>query len=129
MTEVVRSIRRVTDTMGEISAASNEQSLGVAQVGEAVTQMDETTQQNAALVEQMTAAANSLRNQSHELVQVVWFFKLDRGGESRHVAGLRQARRPSHGSRMPACVSGAGPPVGLASFCCANLHLCKILAA
>ena len=82
MTEVVRSIRRVTDTMGEISAASNEQSLGVAQVGEAVTQMDETTQQNAALVEQMTAAANSLRNQSHELVQVVSIFKLD-GGASR----------------------------------------------
>jgi methyl-accepting chemotaxis protein len=77
MTEVVRSIRRVTDTMGEISAASNEQSLGVAQVGEAVTQMDEATQQNAALVEEMAAAANSLRNQSHELVQVVSIFKLD----------------------------------------------------
>jgi len=79
MTEVVRSIRRVTDTMGEISAASNEQSLGVAQVGEAVTQMDEATQQNAALVEEMTAAANSLRDQSHELVQVVSIFKLDGG--------------------------------------------------
>ena len=79
MTDVVRSIRRVTDTMGEISAASNEQSLGVAQVGEAVTQMDQATQQNAALVEQMAAAANNLRNQSHELVQVVSIFKLDRG--------------------------------------------------
>ena len=79
MTEVVRSIRRVTDTMGEISAASNEQSLGVAQVGEAVTQMDQTTQQNAALVEEMAAAANGLRSQSHELVQVVSIFKLDSG--------------------------------------------------
>jgi methyl-accepting chemotaxis protein len=76
MSEVVRSIRHVTDTMGEISAASNEQSLGVAQVGEAVTQMDEATQQNAALVEQMAAAASSLRSQSHELVQVVSVFKL-----------------------------------------------------
>ncbi|TDY20838.1 methyl-accepting chemotaxis protein [Paraburkholderia sp. BL6665CI2N2] len=76
MTEVVRSIRRVTTTMGEIDAASNEQSLGVAQIGEAVTQMDEATQQNAALVEEMAAAANSLRNQSHELVQVVSIFKL-----------------------------------------------------
>jgi methyl-accepting chemotaxis protein len=65
--------------MGEISAASNEQSLGVAQVGEAVTQMDEATQQNAALVEEMAAAASSLRNQSHELVQVVSVFKLDNG--------------------------------------------------
>ena len=65
--------------MGEISAASNEQSLGVAQVGEAVTQMDQTTQQNAALVEQMAAAANNLRNQSHELVQVVSIFRLDSG--------------------------------------------------
>ena len=79
MTEVVSSIRRVTDIMGEISAASSEQSLGVAQVGEAVTQMDQATQQNAALVEEMAAAANSLRMQSHELVQVVAVFKLREG--------------------------------------------------
>jgi len=77
MTEVVSSIRRVTDIMGEISAASNEQALGVAQVGEAVTQMDQATQQNAALVEEMAAAASSLRTQSNELVQVVAVFKLD----------------------------------------------------
>ncbi|MHB8949426.1 MAG: methyl-accepting chemotaxis protein, partial [Rhodoferax sp.] len=55
MTEVVSSIKRVTDLMGEISAASNEQSQGVSQVGEAVTQMDQVTQQNAALVEEMAA--------------------------------------------------------------------------
>jgi len=76
MTEVVSSIRRVTDIMGEISAASNEQSLGVSQVGEAVSQMDQTTQQNAALVEQMAAAASSLRSQAKELVQTVAVFKL-----------------------------------------------------
>ncbi|MBU0827221.1 MAG: MCP four helix bundle domain-containing protein [Gammaproteobacteria bacterium] len=76
MTEVVSSIRRVTDIMGEISAASHEQSAGVAQVGEAVTSMDQATQQNAALVEQMAAAASSLRNQAHDLVQVVAVFKL-----------------------------------------------------
>ncbi|SDN93416.1 methyl-accepting chemotaxis sensory transducer [Rhodoferax sp. OV413] len=76
MTEVVNSIRRVTDIMGEISAASNEQSLGVAQVGEAVTQMDQATQQNAALVEEMAAAASSLRTQAQDLVQVVAVFKL-----------------------------------------------------
>ncbi len=76
MTEVVTSIRRVTDIMGEISAASNEQSLGVSQVGEAVTQMDQATQQNAALVEEMAAAASSLKGQAQELVQTVAVFKL-----------------------------------------------------
>jgi methyl-accepting chemotaxis protein len=76
MTEVVSAIKRVTDIMGEISAASNEQSLGVAQVGEAVTQMDQATQQNAALVEEMAAAASSLKSQAQELVQVVAVFKL-----------------------------------------------------
>ncbi len=76
MTEVVTSIRRVTDIMGAISTASNEQSLGVTQVGEAITQMDEVTQQNAALVEQMAAAANSLKSQADELVQAVATFQL-----------------------------------------------------
>jgi methyl-accepting chemotaxis protein len=76
MTEVVSSIKRVTDIMGEISASSHEQSLGVSQVGEAVAQMDQTTQQNAALVEQMAAAAGSLNSQANELVQAVAVFKL-----------------------------------------------------
>ncbi|MEQ1657675.1 MAG: methyl-accepting chemotaxis protein [Hylemonella sp.] len=79
MTEVVSSIRRVTDIMGEISAASSEQSAGVAQVGEAVTQMDQATQQNAALVEEMAAAASSLRGQAQDLVQAVSVFKLAQG--------------------------------------------------
>jgi len=82
MTEVVTSIRRVTDIMGEISAASNEQSAGVSQVGEAVTQMDQTTQQNAALVEQMAAAASALKAQAGDLVQVVSVFKLAGGASS-----------------------------------------------
>jgi methyl-accepting chemotaxis protein len=77
MTEVVSSIRRVTDIMGEISAASKEQALGVAQVGEAVRQMDQATQQNAALVEEMAAAADSLKSQARDLVQTVAVFKLD----------------------------------------------------
>ena len=82
MTEVVSSIKRVTDIMGEISAASNEQALGVAQVGEAVTQMDQATQQNAALVEEMAAAASSLKSQAHDLVEVVAAFKLAEGSHS-----------------------------------------------
>ena len=75
MAEVVSSIRRVTDIMGEISAASTEQASGVASVGEAVMQMDQATQQNAALVEQMAAAAASLNAQAQELVQTVAVFK------------------------------------------------------
>jgi methyl-accepting chemotaxis protein len=76
MTEVVGSIRRVTDIMAEISAASSQQSAGVSQVGEAVAQMDRATQQNAALVEQSAAAAESLKQQAGQLVQVVEVFKL-----------------------------------------------------
>jgi methyl-accepting chemotaxis protein len=77
MTEVVSSIKRVTDIMGEISAASSEQSNGVAQVGEAVTHMDQATQQNAALVEQMAAATSSLKSQALDLVRLVDAFKVD----------------------------------------------------
>ena len=76
MTEIVGSIKRVTDIMGEISAASTEQSAGVAQVGEAVSQMDQATQQNAALVEESAAAAESLKGQAQQLVQAVAVFKL-----------------------------------------------------
>jgi methyl-accepting chemotaxis protein len=83
MTEVVSSIKRVTDLMGEISAASNEQSLGVSQVGEAVTQMDQVTQQNAALVEEMAAAASGLQSQAQDLVKVVAVFNLG-GNTSQH---------------------------------------------
>ncbi|MEG0202353.1 MAG: methyl-accepting chemotaxis protein, partial [Comamonas sp.] len=76
MAEIVSAIRRVTDIMGEISAASSEQSQGVAQVGEAVTQMDQSTQQNAALVEESAAAAGALRKQAQDLVQAVAVFQL-----------------------------------------------------
>ncbi len=76
MTEVVSSIKRVTDIMGEISAASNEQSLGVQEVGVAVSQMDQATQQNAALVEEMAAAASSLKGQADDLVRSVAVFRL-----------------------------------------------------
>ena len=75
MSEVVAAIRHVTDIMGEISAASDGQANGVSQVGEAVTQMDRTTQQNAALVEEMAAAASSLKAQAQALVQVVSVFR------------------------------------------------------
>jgi methyl-accepting chemotaxis protein len=76
MEEVVGAIKRVTDIVGEISAASSEQSQGVDQVNEAVTQMDQATQQNAALVEQMAAAAAGLNAQARGLVETVSSFKL-----------------------------------------------------
>jgi methyl-accepting chemotaxis protein len=79
MDEVVSAIRRVTDIMGEISAASSEQSTGVAQVGQAITEMDQTTQKNAALVEESAAAADSLRHQAEQLVQAMAVFQLRDG--------------------------------------------------
>jgi len=102
MTEVVGAIRRVTDIMGEISAASSEQSTGVSQVGEAVTQMDQVTQQNAALVEEMAAAASSLSQQADALVGAVAVFKLS-----------ADDARASH--------AGAGPK-GLAPTASGALH-------
>jgi methyl-accepting chemotaxis protein len=91
MTEVVDSIRRVTDIMGEISAASSEQSSGVAQVGQAVVQMDQVTQQNAALVEESAAAAESLQAQAQQMVQVVAVFRLNAQTEARSVAAVKPA--------------------------------------
>ena len=79
MQDMVGAIRRVTDIMEEISAASREQSAGVAQVGEAITQMDQATQPNAALVEESAAAAQGLRHQAESLLQAVSRFQLERG--------------------------------------------------
>ena len=76
MQEVVASVRRVTDIMGEITAASQEQTTGIEQINQAVIQMDSVTQQNAALVEQAAAAAASLQHQAGSLAQVVGVFKL-----------------------------------------------------
>jgi methyl-accepting chemotaxis protein len=82
MQDMVGAIRRVTDIMGEISEASHEQSSGVAQVGEAITQMDQATQQNAALVEESAAAAQGLRNQAESLLRAISRFQLERGATS-----------------------------------------------
>jgi methyl-accepting chemotaxis protein len=90
MEDVVASVRRVTDIMGEISAASVEQSSGIEQVNQAIAQMDQVTQQNAALVEEAAAAAESLQDQAGHLSQVVGVFQLD---------GLRAAAAPD---RTPA---------------------------
>jgi len=76
MNEVVSAVKRVTDIMAEISAASAEQSAGIGQVNQAIIQMDEVTQQNAALVEQAAAAAESMQEQAQALYEAVSVFKL-----------------------------------------------------
>ncbi|MCW2036990.1 methyl-accepting chemotaxis protein [Xanthomonas campestris] len=105
MGEVVASVQRVTDIMGEISAASQEQSAGIEQVNQTITQMDETTQQNAALVEEATAAARSLEEQAVQLTEAVAVFKTDAGYVA---APLPQASRPAVTPAIKAKVVAAG---------------------
>ncbi|GAB7543786.1 methyl-accepting chemotaxis protein [Cupriavidus sp. 8B] len=76
MAEIVAAVKRASDVMGEISAASKEQSIGIDQVNQAVTQMDQVTQQNAALVEQAAAAAASMEEQARNLNETVGMFRL-----------------------------------------------------
>ena len=89
MEEIVASIRRVTDIMGDIANASHEQSAGIEQVNQAISQMDQVTQQNAALVEEAAAAASSLQDRAVELVDVVAVFRLrgDTQAKALKVAG------------------------------------------
>lgn len=79
MTEIVDSVQRFASIMGEISSAANEQSSGIGEIKQAITQLDYMTQQNAALVEQSSAAAASLKDQAQTLSQTVTVFKLEPG--------------------------------------------------
>ncbi|WP_043091195.1 methyl-accepting chemotaxis protein, partial [Xanthomonas sp. SHU 166] len=103
MQEIVTSVQRVTDIMGEIAAASQEQSAGIEQVNQTITQMDEATQQNAALVEEATAAARSMEEQAGQLSQAVAVFKIEASS-----APLGHPAVPSAPSR-PAARSAAKP--------------------
>ncbi|AJC20442.1 methyl-accepting chemotaxis protein [Pandoraea pulmonicola] len=102
MEEIVQAVKRVTDIMGEISAASAEQSGGIEQVNRAVTQMDEVTQQNAALVEEAAAAAGSLEEQANRLKSVVSVFRLD-GSQ----AAISHAAAPTLPAAKPVARSAA----------------------
>ncbi|MBT2767501.1 MCP four helix bundle domain-containing protein [Stenotrophomonas sp. ISL-67] len=93
MGEIVASVQRVTDIMAEISAASQEQSAGIEQVNQTVMQMDETTQQNAALVEEATAAARSMEEQAGHLTDAVSLFKLE--GQTATAAATAAAAAPA----------------------------------
>ncbi|WP_276570530.1 methyl-accepting chemotaxis protein [Halochromatium salexigens] len=98
MEEVVGAVRRVTDIMDEISAASQEQSQGIDQVSQAVGQMDQVTQQNAALVQQASAAAASLEEQADRMEKAISTFRLSKTAQSTHalLAGGNHSRS-SHG--------------------------------
>ena len=98
MTDVVDTVRSVTDIVSEISAASVEQSTGIEEINRAITQMDEVTQQNAALVEEAAAASQSLQEQAANLAGVVGTFKLahgQAGAAPRTPAAQRPAQRPA----------------------------------
>ncbi|KRB17189.1 methyl-accepting chemotaxis protein [Achromobacter sp. Root170] len=108
MQEIVASVKRVTDIMGEISAASEEQSSGIDQVNRAVSQMDEVTQQNAALVEEAAAAAGSLQDQAQRLAEAVAVFKIN-AGEVIEVPARQLAQQHRPAARV-AAPEAAGTP-------------------
>ncbi len=93
MDEIVASVKRVTDIMGEIASASLEQSTGIEQVNQAITQMDDVTQQNAALVEQAAAAAESLEDQAEQLTTLMGRFRLNNMGSMTTVTATSKIRQ------------------------------------
>ena len=107
MGEIVGSVKRVTDIMAEISAASQEQSAGIEQVNTAVSQMDKITQQNAALVEEAAAAAKSMEEQTEAMTQMVSEFVLDAGHAP---AAPAKAKQAPAASRKPARPAGRPGP-------------------
>ena len=124
MTEIVDSVRRVTDIMQQIASASEEQIAGIEQINHAISQMDTVTQQNAALVEQAAAAAEALQDQAASQAQVVSVFKLDAAYDAQ--AGMRAAARAAPLARpaasaaltatpAPARLPGAPPQVKAAA--------------
>ncbi len=107
MHEIVESVKRVTDIMGEITAASAEQTSGIEQINQAIVQMDQVTQQNAALVEEAAAASEALQEQAGQLAQVVAVFRLDGTAALRTV---RPKQTPAlTGKTAPAVRSAVAP--------------------
>ncbi|MDT7836597.1 methyl-accepting chemotaxis protein [Aquabacterium sp. OR-4] len=107
MSEIVSSVSRVTDIIGEISAASTEQSSGIGLVNGAIGSLDQMTQQNAALVEESAAAAESLREQAKRLAEVVSTFKVNAGSQA---AGAVAHRPAPSVARAPAAPTAARAP-------------------
>ncbi|MEW6677368.1 MAG: methyl-accepting chemotaxis protein [Pseudomonadota bacterium] len=129
MEEIVEAVKRVTDIMGEISAASMEQSQGIEQVNGAITQMDEMTQQNAALVEEAAAAAESLQDQASSLAQAVSVFKIQGGtGRLSAPAGLPALHDP-HGAHRGKALPPPRRPVALPATLAADVDFDAIIDA
>ncbi|SFH28382.1 methyl-accepting chemotaxis protein [Modicisalibacter xianhensis] len=99
MLEIVESIERVTDVIGEISAGAKEQSVGIGQVNTAVTELDNMTQHNASMVEQSSAAANEMREQAERLNALVASFRLSNTLQG-NPATARQAAKPAAGKAL-----------------------------
>ncbi|AVO49864.1 chemotaxis protein [Melaminivora suipulveris] len=118
MGEIVTSVQRVSDIIGEIGAATSEQSQGITQISTAMNQLDQMTQQNSALVEESTAAAESLREQALKLTEVVALFRLE-GGAGAPVSALADravpAYRPAPVARPTAATSSMKPPARAAA--------------
>ncbi len=110
MQEVVNQVRRVSDMLSEISAASSEQSKGIGQIGDAVAQLDQVTQQNAALVEESAAAADSLQQQASELANTVAVFKLEDDRPSKPSPAAKPPVRKPMASTAPAPARPAPAP-------------------
>ena len=108
MGEIVDSVRRVTDIMSEITAASREQEVGIQQINLAITEMDTVTQRNAALVEEAAAAAESLQDQAGGLAQVVGVFKL--GGADAMRSATNPVARPAPAKRLAQSSAAAAGP-------------------
>ena len=112
MVEVVGSVKRVSDIIGEITAASQEQTAGIEQINQAVAQMDEATQQNAALVEEAAAASQSLQDQAATLARAVSVFKLGEGAGRTAAAApaVQRAAAPAIPARklVPSKRAGGG---------------------
>ncbi|TBW30852.1 HAMP domain-containing protein [Azotobacter chroococcum] len=114
MEEVVRSVQRVTDIIDEISAASHEQSEGIGQVNTAIAQMDEVTQQNAALVQEASAASTSLAGQARHLEEAVAVFRLGAGQEARAARSDTAQSRSGEQHRLAVAKEPARPALAVA---------------
>jgi len=108
--EIVGSVKRVTDIIAEITAASQEQASGIDQVNKAIMQMDETTQQNAALVEEATSASQSMKEQARELMTQVASFKLSGNSEASHVKREASGAGTTYASPKPAAMKSSASP-------------------
>ncbi len=121
LAEIVGSVKRVTDIIAEITASAQEQASGIDQVNKAIVQMDETTQQNAALVEEATSASQSMKEQARELMNQVATFKLAQSGQEQSQRPGAVAHKPSASSagsvkKHPAKKPASAPePVAVAS--------------